>query len=117
MFDEIKKMLLYQGLSAAYLGHEYMAYAIMRIQEEEMPIPMKVLYLEIARVYGTNACCVERNIRTAVKVLWKKQKNKTIHTIHEKIPIKQPSNSEILNSLAIQLANSTKNKVFQNNNW
>lgn len=117
MIDEIKKMLLYQGLSGAYLGHEYMAYAIMRIQEEEKPIPMKVLYLEIAEVYGTSVCCVERNIRTAVKVLWKGRKSETIHTINEIIHIKQPSNSEMLNSLAISLANSTKNSDFVCENW
>lgn len=117
MLDEIKRMLLYRGLSAAYLGHEYMAYAIMRIQEEKMPIPMKILYLEIASTYGTSVSCVERNIRTAVKVLWKRQKNRTIHTIHEKIPIKQPSNSEILNLLAIQLADGTKKQIFTHENW
>lgn len=89
----------------------------MRIQEEQIPIPMKVLYLEIASIYGTSASCAEWNIRTAVKVLWKEQKSRTIHTIHKKMPIKQPSNSEILNSLAIQMANGTKKRNFGCENW
>lgn len=117
MLDEIREKLLDMGLSAAYLGHEYMAYAIMRMQKVRKPVQMKVLYMEIARAYDTSASCVERNIRTASRILWTRRKEAGAEGYGINMLVKQPSNAEILSSLAIYMKNSTKKYNFTRENW
>lgn len=117
MLNEIKEKLMDMGLSAAYLGYEYMAYAILMLQNGGAPVQMKVLYMEIARVYDTSASCVERNIRTASKVLWTRRKVGIFRDMHENMPVKRPSNAEILHYLAVYMKNHTKKDEMAHENW
>ena len=117
MLDEIKEKLMGMGLSAAYLGCEYMAYAILMLQKGGAPVQMKVLYMEIARVYDTSASCVERNIRTASKVLWTRRKAGVFRAMHENMPVKRPSNAEMLRYLAVYMKNHTKKTESAYENW
>ena len=50
--DRKRAFLLKLGANISYLGFEYMAYALMRL-EEDSKLQMKVLYMETAKQYGT----------------------------------------------------------------
>lgn len=52
--DRKRAFLLKLGANISYLGFEYMAYALMRL-EEDSKLQMKVLYMETAKQYGTTA--------------------------------------------------------------
>lgn len=117
MLDHIREQIMELGLSTTYLGFEYMARAISMIQKEDGPIQMKVLYLEISKSCGTNPKCVERDIRTATEAIWRNRDWNGMPRICGKVPVKPPSNAQILNSLAICFANSTKKCDIKRENW
>lgn len=64
------------GVSANYKGFLLSAYAVTLCiqQQERLFLVTKWLYPEVARHYGTNWRSVERNIRTASAVAWKRNR-------------------------------------------
>lgn len=60
-------------LSQRYLGYEYIACAVAVIENGDSQIQMKVVYREVARTFQTSPACVERDIRTAARVLMQSQ--------------------------------------------
>ena len=65
--------LLYQlGLTANYVGFFHISYAVYLAsqQPKRLRLVTKWLYPEVAKHYATTWTCVERNIRTAVDVVW-----------------------------------------------
>lgn len=86
------------GLSEKYLGFEYIVFAVGILQKREGQMQMKVLYREIARRFHTSTDCVERDIRTAVKVLFA---NGGLGEIMRRTAKgKEPGNAEVLYFLA-----------------
>ena len=69
--------LLHQlGVSANYKGFFISAYAVTLCmqQQEHLLLVTKWLYPEVARHYGINWRAVERNIRTASAIAWKRNR-------------------------------------------
>lgn len=69
--------LLYQlGVSANYKGYFHTAHAVTLCmqQQERLLLVTKWLYPDVARHYGTNWKAVERNIRTASAIAWKRNR-------------------------------------------
>lgn len=64
------------GLSSSYKGYSYLFYGLLLLLEEEELLTRitKGLYKEIAAHYQVKPANVERNIRTAVFVIWEKNK-------------------------------------------
>lgn len=72
-FELIFQILNRLGLSANYLGFYQMAYALQLAQEQpsRLLLVTKLIYPDVARRFQTSQDAVERNLRTAVKVIWK----------------------------------------------
>lgn len=71
--EQIYNVLSRLGLSANYLGFYQMAWAVQMAQTEPGRLLMvtKWLYPDVAKQCRTTSAAVERNLRTAVKVIWK----------------------------------------------
>lgn len=72
--DHIYALLHELGISAKYKGYYHMALAVELAMEDEKRLEYvtKRLYPDVARAFGTTPNCVERDLRTAVSVSWRK---------------------------------------------
>ena len=113
--DRKRAFLLKLGANISYLGFEYMAYALMRL-EEDSKLQMKVLYMETAKQYGTTAACVERDIRTVSKGLWENRKNNGLAAFEIMTAGRRPRHTELLKILAY-ISKSTKMIPAHDENW
>lgn len=70
--EQIHQILRQLGLSANYLGFYQMAWAVRLAREEpeRLLLVTKTVYPEVARQFRTNWGAVERNLRTAVRIIW-----------------------------------------------
>lgn len=98
--------LLYQlGLTANYTGFFYISYAVyLAVQQpDRLLLVTKWLYPEVAKHYATTWRCVERNIRTAVNVVW--DTNSELLEALARHPLPQrPTASEFLSILALHFS-------------
>lgn len=71
---EIEKLIRSLGIGATYRGYHYLSYGIyLCLQDENYLLSVsKLLYPQIAQIYRTTSCSVERDIRTVVKVCWER---------------------------------------------
>lgn len=71
---EIERLIRSLGIGATYRGYRYLTHAIyLCLQDENYLLSVsKLLYPEIAHMYATTSCSVERDIRTVVKVCWER---------------------------------------------
>lgn len=106
--SDIHDLLVSMGLQKNYLGYEYIAFAVAMLKESERPVQMKVLYLEAAKRFSTTPQCVERDIRTAVRVLLR---NEQLKGLGERRHVKTgPGNAEVLYFLTFLWEKYTKNQ-------
>lgn len=72
MNNELYSLLHQLGITSNYTGFFHAAYAVsLAVQQpERLLLVTKWLYPEVAKRYGTTSGCVERNIRTVVRVAW-----------------------------------------------
>ena len=106
--SDIYDLLVSMGLNKNYLGYEYIAFAVGMLKESEQPVKMKALYLEVAKHFCTTPQCVERDIRTAVRILLK---NEHLKCLRESRRVKTgPGNAEVLYFLTFLWEKYTKNQ-------
>lgn len=104
------------GIHKRYKGCEYILSGIYFISENETtfsPIT-KILYVEIAKKYGTSSLCVEKNIRSVIELIWKESKNEFLiqRIFGNYFHIKRPSNLEFLTSLYEYVKSTTPPKTL-----
>ena len=89
------------GLSANYTGFFQLAWAVWRAKEEPERLQMvtKRLYPEVAKRCNTSWQAVERNLRTAVGVIWKWDTPYLRQIVGSPLPAK-PRNAWFLSLLA-----------------
>lgn len=101
--------LLYQlGLTANYTGFFYTSYAVYLAaqQPERLLLVTKWLYPEVAKHCATTWKCVERNIRTAVDVVW--GSNPELLEALARHPLsKKPKVSEFISILALHFSHGS----------
>lgn len=99
---QIFDMLCRLGLSANYAGFFQMACAVGLIRErpERLQMVTKWLYPEVARRCHTSWSAVERNLRTAVAVIWRQETPTLRSLVGYPLPPK-PSNARFLSFLAM----------------
>ena len=85
------------GVSANYKGFFHCAYAVTLCmqQQERLLLVTKWLYPDVARHYGTNWKAVERNIRTASAIAWKRNRP-LLETLAQRHLERYPPSSEFL---------------------
>ena len=69
---EIYAVLSRLGINARYRGYRYLALAISLVMDNEdyLYLATKRLYPDIAKAFHTTWSCVERDMRTAIRVCW-----------------------------------------------
>lgn len=67
-----ERLLFEIGIPGNLKGYRYLIIAAETVYHDGSAIHnvLKGLYADIARRENTNASCVERNIRTAIKIMW-----------------------------------------------
>lgn len=99
----IETTLRILGLNKSYKGFNYLICAVNLVLEDSdiLTYICKGLYVEIALQYDTSVASVERNIRTARKVIWNNGDKNTLNSIfgsmyHQSMP----SNAVFIDKLA-----------------
>lgn len=94
---EIYQFLLSLGVTPNYVGFHYTAYALSLCLEnpKRLVYVTKELYPDVAQEFKTTPDCVERNIRTAVQVAWKKHEDLLIQ-LSKHVWTGRPAVSEFL---------------------
>lgn len=71
---EIERLIRSLGIGATYRGYRYLSYGISLCLEDENYLlsVSKLLYPQIAHMYRTSSCSVERDLRTVIKVCWER---------------------------------------------
>lgn len=74
MNEKLTRLLYSLGLSANYIGFYRIVSAvkIASCDPQSLTMVTKCLYPQIARQHGTNWKAVERNIRSAIDIIWKR---------------------------------------------
>lgn len=101
------------GLNSSYKGFSYVKYAIELVNQtpDILTYVCKGLYMQIAENFNTTINCVERDIRTVIKVIWRSQKQELrIEIFGETHEEKPPCNAAFLDMLAfyIRIKNESK---------
>ena len=97
---ELHTVLCQLGITANYSGSRLIIYAILLADQDEdrLRLITKSLYPDVAKHFNVNESSVERNIRTAVGIAWKK--NPIFLKCISGYPLsKRPSNIEFLSIL------------------
>ncbi|MCD8124131.1 MAG: sporulation initiation factor Spo0A C-terminal domain-containing protein [Lachnospiraceae bacterium] len=73
IYEETRQLLLRLGASPRYAGFGYTACAVSLSLKEwpRCPSLTKEIYPRVACYYHVSPCCVDRNIRTLINVLWR----------------------------------------------
>lgn len=100
--SEIYALLHQLGLSANSTGFFHTTYAIYLTarQPDRLRLVTKWLYPEVAEHYATTWKCVERNIRTAVSIIWNANP-KLLESLARHPLYRKPKASEFLSILAL----------------
>lgn len=106
---EIQYLVRSLGIGGNYQGYKYLTYAISLCLEDEdyLLSVSKLLYPEIAKMYKTTACSVERNLRTVVAVCWERGNRALLETISLYPLISKPTTSEFLDIVTTHLIQSS----------
>ena len=101
-FSEICALLYRLGLTANYTGFFHTAYAVyLAVQQpDRLRLVTKWLYPEVAKHYATTWKNVERNIRTAVAIIWDADPKRLDALAGHPLPQK-PRASEFLSMLTL----------------
>lgn len=103
--SEIYALLYQLGLTENYTGFFHTSYAVYLAaqQPDRLLLVTKWLYPEVARQYATTWKCVERNIRTAVHIVW--DTNPELLKALARHPLSQkPKASKFLSILALHFS-------------
>lgn len=103
--SEIYTLLYQLGLTANYTGFFHTSYAVYLAaqQPDRLLLVTKWLYPEVAKHYATTWKCVERNIRTAVDVIWDTNPELLEALARHPLPQK-PKASKFLSILALHFS-------------
>lgn len=102
---DAERLLRLLGVSGKLSGFYYLVYMLELVKKkpENILLITKRLYRQTAQRFGTNADCVERNVRTLVRACWRQPD----HTLLDRIsgcPLTQPpTNTEFIDMLAAYL--------------
>ncbi len=98
---DINFILRKLGLHAKLKGYHFFSTAVLLIlQNEDYMFGLtKSLYPEIAKQYHTSPSCVDRNLRTAVQIIWERGNISFLQEIAGYEFLYKPTTSEMLDIL------------------
>lgn len=103
--SEIYALLYQLGITANCTGFFHTSYAVYLAaqQPDRLLLVTKWLYPEVAKHYATTWKCVERNIRTAIRVVWATNPKLLEALARHPLPQK-PKTSKFLSILAMHFS-------------
>lgn len=112
--SKIHSLLRRLGLNNSYLGFFYLTYAIQLVIEDESRLIYisKWLYPDIAKKYNTSVSCVERDIRTAIDVIWKHGDRELLAKMSTTTLELKPKNTKFIAILANHFKTEYSNMVL-----
>lgn len=68
----INELVRSLGIHSTYKGYYYIVSSLQIAINDNVSLTLftKRIFPQVARLYSTNVACVERNIRTAIKICW-----------------------------------------------
>ncbi len=92
----IKAILRQLDVKSSYQGYNYVVYGIELVLKDQgrLKYVTKLLYPDIAVKYHTSWKCVERNIRTVVRAVWKTDNPELLTTICGGAKLERPNNCQ-----------------------
>lgn len=97
------------GISAKYKGYKYLVDAVEICLENDRSTAeiTRFIYSKLAEKYQTRICCIERNIRTAIKSCWEYGNRERLAMLYI---TEMPTNSYFISSVAtyIQLCDEKR---------
>ncbi len=106
--QQIERLIRSLGIGATYQGYHYLNYAVLLCMQDEKYLlsTCKLLYPEVASVFNTTSCCVERNLRTIIKICWDRGNRDLLQNIAMHPLFYKPTSSEFLDMLVAYLKNT-----------
>lgn len=100
-----ERLLRSLGATGKLAGFRCTAYMIERIQDnpEQLQLITKRLYKETGKRFSVSAVSVERNLRTLIRLCWKRTDHSFLEHIAGTTLKNPPTNSEFLDILASYL--------------
>lgn len=97
----IKNLPLALGIHTTYKGYHYLVASleIALADENTLLFFTKSIFPKVAHQYHTSPLCVERDIRTVIKVCWNSSCRQTLIEIAPYQLVKQPTVGEFLDIL------------------
>lgn len=98
--ENIRGTLFDMNVPPNLLGFKYIENALLICIEngDDYSGHLKCLYDEIAQMYDTTPCSVERCIRNAIALCWQQGSNKTINILFRNMN-ERPTNSQFISRL------------------
>lgn len=102
--SEVYALLERLGLTESYMGYHQTAYAIhLAVQRpERLSCMLQRLYPYVAAHFQTDWRCVERNIRTAIDVVWRSNRA-LLEKLAQRALHRKPSVAQFLSFLSLHL--------------
>ncbi len=103
--EDYLKLMYFLGMPMHLKGTAYLAAAaaMLSTNPEFQGLLTKEIYPGIAKKYGTSAEGVERSIRNAISIFWKKGGEEEIAGAKVLKTLKKPTNSEFLSFLSMRI--------------
>ncbi len=114
MITRIHELLNALGITANYTGFCYVSLAVAMAMEdmERLSLVTKRLYPAVARRYNTTASCVERNIRTVVRVAWMNNPD-LLKKLSKGGSCGKPTSAQFISILTIYLLQEQETAAYQ----
>ncbi len=114
MIARIHELLNSLGITANYTGFCYVSLAVAMAMEdlERLSLVTKRLYPAVAHRYNTTASCVERNIRTIVRIAWANEPD-LLMRLSKGGSRSKPTSAQFLSILTLHLLQEQQTAVTQ----
>lgn len=88
-------------VSQLYTGKKFIARILYLLEEDETRLHCisKLIYFDVANYYGTSPACVERNIRTLIRIIWDSGSHDYLEKIAQHELKKRPANKAFIDMI------------------
>lgn len=106
----VKDVLRSLSLTGTYKGFYLINDGVAAIAKDENAIftRSKGLYIDLAKKHNTSVKCVEKNIRTAITIIWDRGDHELLNAIAGYIVITKPTVAEMLDILSSYVMRQAK---------
>ena len=90
------------GFQTRYIGFPYLSYALALVLADHSYLYQlfKRLYPDTARAFQTSAACVEKDLRTLIRVFWQRGGAAVLAPLLPRPPERRPTTGELIALLA-----------------